>query len=90
VYYNIYVYANLVQLDVDLCLYIWYTYHKISKEIEVKELKPEPSNNKSADPLEQGQLILANLIASAYLRSKKERQAKFQPDCKTKDKAVQK
>ena len=33
----------------------------------MKELKPEPSKNKSADPLEQGQLILANIIARKHL-----------------------
>ena len=38
----------------------------------MKELKAKPSKSNLADPLEQGQRILANIIANAYLRSKKD------------------
>jgi hypothetical protein len=52
----------------------------------VENLKPEPAEIKPVDTMEEGQRILANIIARAYLRTRKERQAEFPPDCKTKQK----
>jgi hypothetical protein len=54
----------------------------------VENLKPESAEMGPANALEEGQHILANIIARAYLRTRKEGQAEFQPDCKTKDKEV--
>jgi hypothetical protein len=53
---------------------------------KLKSLKPEPAEIKSVDAMEEGQRILANIIARAYLRNRKERQAESQPDCNTKKK----
>jgi hypothetical protein len=53
----------------------------------VKIIKPERKRIKTADPTEQGQLILANIIASAYLRSKKDSLTEIQL-IKTKNKGV--
>jgi hypothetical protein len=50
----------------------------------VENLKPELNQIKPADQMEQGQRILANMIASAYLRTKKTRHAASQVDCITK------
>ena len=52
----------------------------------MENLKPESSEIEPVDAREEGQRILANIIARAYLRTRKERQAEFQPDCKTKKK----
>ena len=57
----------------------------------MKNTKFEPKIIKSADPMEEGQRILASIIARDYLR-------KFRPEChteslfdsKTKDNEVQK
>jgi len=56
----------------------------------VKNPKPGPQKIK-VDPVEQGQRILANIIARAYLHTfRAEGDAEFQPDCKPNDKLVQK
>ena len=54
----------------------------------MENLKPESAEIQPMDAMEEGQHILANIIARAYLRTRKERQAEFRPDCKTKDKEV--
>ena len=54
----------------------------------VENLKPESAEIEPVDALAEGQHILANIIARAYLRTRKEGQAEFQPDCKMKDKEV--
>jgi hypothetical protein len=54
----------------------------------VENLKPESAEIIPMDSLEDGQRILANIIARAYLRTRKERQVEFRPDCKTKYKEV--
>jgi hypothetical protein len=54
----------------------------------IENLKPESAEIQPMDAMEEGQRILANIIARAYLRTRKERQAEFRPDCKTKDKEV--
>ena len=54
----------------------------------MENFKPKLKQIKPVDTTEEGQRILANVIASAYLHTKKERQAESQPDCKTKDKEV--
>jgi hypothetical protein len=53
--------------------------------IELKNLKPESLKIKPTDPIEEGQHILASIIASAYLRSKKDSHTEIQLD-KTKNK----
>ena len=50
----------------------------------MKNIKPDPLKINPADPTEQGQRILANIIASAYLRTKKDSHAASQVDCITK------
>ncbi len=50
----------------------------------MENLKPELNQIKPADPTEQGQRILANIIASAYLRTMKNSHAAPQVDCITK------
>ena len=55
--------------------------------MSVKDLKPELKQIKPADTLEQGQRILANMIAGAYLRSKKDNLTEIRLN-KTKDKEV--
>lgn len=54
----------------------------------MENLKPESAEIQPVDAMVEGQRILANIIARAYLRTRKERQAEFRPDCKTKDKEV--
>ena len=57
----------------------------------MKNLKPEPLKIKSANPTEQGQRILANIIARSYLHTFRGKgYAGSQLDCKTNDKLVQK
>ena len=56
----------------------------------MKSLKPELAEIKPVDAMEEGQRILANVIANAYLHTKRESQAKSKTVCKTKDKEVQK
>ena len=58
--------------------------------MEVKNLKPEREEIKPADPLQEGQRILANMIASAYLRIKKDGHTESQIDCITKAIVVKK
>ena len=52
----------------------------------MENLKPEPAEIKSVDAMEEGQRILANIIAREHLRARKVGQPEFPPDCKTKKK----
>ena len=56
----------------------------------MENFKPKLKQIKPVDTTEEGQRILANVIANAYLHTKRERQAESQTVCKTKDKEVQK
>ena len=56
----------------------------------MENLKPERAEIKLMGTMEEGQHILANIIARAYLRTRKEHQEESQPNCKKKDKGVQK
>jgi hypothetical protein len=65
-------------------------YDKYLSRIKLNNLKPEVPKIKPAAQIEQGQRILANIIASAYLRkANRESHTESHPDCKVKGKEVQ-
>ena len=55
----------------------------------MENLKPEPAEIKSVDAMEEGQRILANIIAREHLRARKVGQPEFPPDCKTKKRGAE-